>query len=253
MTSGALPLIGITADVSGASAEFTQTTKDSTLFLPGRYLAAIERAGAVPLVLPAYPAKAAIRRLLGVLNGVVLSGGNFDIHPRYYGEKPMAELGVVKPTRTEFELEIATAAMDRDLPVLGICGGAQAINVSLGGSLYQDIAAQLGENGAHEHTSKNADGGHAIRIEPGTRLFDIVRRSRVEVNTSHHQAIKRLGRGLVVNAVADDGVIEGIESARHGFVLGVQWHPEALAPRRSLGRRLFSAFVAFCKQRSRMR
>src|SRR6185503_176629 len=137
---------------------------------------------------------------------------DFDIHPRYYGERAIRELGEIKAARTEFELEIFGAALKRDLPVLGICGGAQAINVALGGSLYQDIAAQLGSTGAYEHTSKNPHGGHGIRVTPGTRLFDIVKRLKLKVNTRHHQAIKRPGRGLIVSAVAEDGVIEGIES-----------------------------------------
>ena len=247
MSNGATPLIGITADVSSASA--SHKFKDSTLFLPERYLAAIERAGAIPVVLPANRRKSAVRRILGVLNGLVLSGGNFDIHPRYYGERPIKELGEIKAARTEFELEITHAALKRDLPILGICGGAQAINVALGGSLYQDITAQLAQAGADEHSSKNPESGHPIHVEHGTRLFTIIQRSTLKVNTSHHQAVKRVGRGLIVNALADDGVIEGIESAEHSFVLGVQWHPEVLAPRRQHQRRIFSSFVAFCKTR----
>ena len=247
------PLIGITADTSGASNRFSDRLKDSTLFLPERYLAAVERAGAIPIVLPANRTKSAIGRLLGMLSGLVLSGGDFDIHPRHYGERPIKELGEIKAARTEFELEIARAALKRDLPILGICGGAQAINVALGGSLYQDIAAQLESAGAYEHTSKNSSGGHPIRITAGTRLFDIVKRSSLNVNTRHHQAIKRLGRGLTVNAVAGDGVIEGIESTVHRFVLGLQWHPEILAPRQLPQRRIFSAFVELCSRHSRSR
>lgn len=219
------------------------------MFLPERYLAAIERAGAIPIVLPAYRSPSTVRRLLEVLNGLVLSGGNFDIHPRYYGEKPIKELGEIKAARTEFELEITSAALKRDLPLLGICGGAQAINVALGGSLHQDIGAQLPDAGPHERGSKGGSSGHPIHVSAGTRLFSIVERSSLAVNSSHHQAVKRLGRGLIINAVAEDGVIEGIESTRHDFVLGVQWHPEVLAPRQRLQRRIFSSFVAICKQR----
>ena len=249
MTSGKPPLIGITADISSPS----NSTKDTTLFLPRRYLAAIERAGAVPVVLSANRTQSAVRHLLRMLNGLVLSGGNFDIHPRYYGERAIRELGEIKNARTDFELEMTDKALKEDLPILGICGGAQAINVVLGGSLYQDIGAQLSGAGAYEHSSKNPNGGHSIQVEPGTHLFDIVRRSRFKVNTSHHQAVKRLGRGLIVNAVADDGVIEGIESTEHGFVLGVQWHPEVLAPRQQHQHRIFSSFAAFCRKRLRSR
>ena len=253
MTGGTLPLIGITADVSRVAARASPRTNDTTVFLPQRYLAAIEGVGAVPVILPSNRTKSVVRQLLSILNGLVLSGGNFDIHPRYYGESPIRELGEIKHARTDFELEITVQALKQDLPVLGICGGAQAINVALGGSLYQDISAQLADTGAGDHSSKNLNGGHSIHVEAGTRLSDIVKRSSFKVNTSHHQAVKRLGRGLIVNAVADDGVIEGIESTKHGFVLGVQWHPEVLAPRQQHQHRIFASFAAFCKNRLRTR
>jgi putative glutamine amidotransferase len=242
-------LIGITADLSGASVG----SREPVVFLPERYRAAIERADALPVVLPANSKRSTIRRLLNVLDGLVLSGGNFDIHPRYYGERPIRELGEIKQTRTEFELEITDAALKRDLPILGICGGAQAINVAFGGSLYQDISTQLAAAGARDHSSKNPDGGHSVHIERRTRLFTILKTSRLTVNTRHHQAVKRAGRGLIVNAVADDGVIEGIESTEHSFVLGVQWHPELLAPRHRHQHRIFTSFVASCKNRVRAR
>ncbi|MGH7793844.1 MAG: gamma-glutamyl-gamma-aminobutyrate hydrolase family protein [Candidatus Binatia bacterium] len=256
MTSGAPPLIGVTADVSGASgasADGAKRPKDATLFLPQRYLTAIARAGAIAVVVSGPQVKSALRHMITRLNGLVLSGGHFDIHPRYYGERPIKELGEIKAARTEFELEMTAAALRRNLPVLGICGGAQAINVALGGSLYQDIATQLPGAGAHECRAQPHALDHPIRIETGTRLFKILGRQNLRVNTTHHQAVKQLGRGLIVNAVAADGVIEGIESTEHSFVLGVQWHPEVLAPRRRIHRRLFSSFVALCNQRLRAR
>jgi putative glutamine amidotransferase len=251
MTRGAPSLIGVTADVSSASVHAAKGPQDFTLFLPQRYLTAIARAGAIPVVVSAPQVKSALRHLVSRLNGLVLSGGNFDIHPRYYGEKPIKELGEIKAARTEFELEMTAAALSRDLPVLGICGGAQAINVALGGSLYQDIASQVPGAAAHERGARPYPINHRIRIETGTRLFRIVGRQKLTVNTSHHQAVKQLGRGLIINAVAADGVIEGIESTEHSFVLGVQWHPEVLAPRRKLHRRLFSSFVALCNKQRR--
>jgi putative glutamine amidotransferase len=216
--------------------------------LPQRYLTAIARAGAVPVVVFLPQIKAVLRHLLSRLDGLVVSGGNFDIHPRYYGERPIRQLGAVKADRTEFELEITAAALERDLPVLGICGGAQAINVISGGSLYQDIATQIPDAGAHERGGRLPPPKHRIRIQTGTKLFGILRHEELTVNTSHHQSVKQLGRGLMVNAIAADGVIEGVESTEHRFVLGVQWHPEVAAARRSVQRRLFSAFVAECQR-----
>ena len=249
MTRGVPPLIGVTADISGGSADGAKSPKDATLLLPQRYLTAIVRAGAIPVVVSAPQAKSSLRQITTRLNGLVLSGGNFDIHPRYYGERPIRQLGEIKAARTEFELEMTAAALRRNLPILGICGGAQAINVALGGSLYQDIATQLPAAAAHERGGQPHAVDHPIRIEAGTRLFKILKRRNLRVNTTHHQAVKQLGRGLIINAVAADGVIEGIESTEHSFVLGVQWHPEVLAPRRKIHRRLFSSFVALCSQR----
>jgi putative glutamine amidotransferase len=237
------PVIGITADI----AEPRKASHEPTLFLPERYLRAVAGDGALPVILPPIARPAAIRRALSLLDGLVVSGGNFDIHPSYYGEKPIKEMGIVKASRTEFELEIADAALRSDLPVLGLCGGEQALNVVLGGSLIQDIAAQVPNAKEHEQSEKKSYGGHCVEIAAGTRLHRIVRRRRLEVNTSHHQAVKKLGKGLIVDAVADDGIIEGIESTRHAFVLGVQWHPEVLAPKRQAHRRIFSAFIAACK------
>src|SRR5262245_93406 len=243
------PLIGITADVLESSRGNAKTFSEPTLFLGHRYCRAVEAAGAIPLILPASSSRTALPRLLGSLDGLVISGGNFDIHPCYFGEKPIEQLGVIKSERTEFELELTSEALKRDMPILGICGGAQAINVALGGSLYQDIAVQLPHAGEHQQSAKKLIGGHRVRIPIGTRLHAIVQRQTLEVNTTHHQAVKELGRNLAINAVADDGVIEGIESTQHRFVLGLQWHPEALAPRQPLQRRIFAAFAKVCKTR----
>jgi putative glutamine amidotransferase len=236
------PVVGITADFAEAKAK-----SEPTLFLAQRYYRAVEQAGAAPIVLPALASIMAMRQALGLLDGLLISGGGFDIHPSYYGEKPIRQLGAIKAERTEFELDIADAALQRDLPILGICGGEQALNVVLGGALYQDIAAQLPSAIEHEQGEKKSYGGHRVRIPDGTRLRAIVQRASLEVNTTHHQSVSRLGKGLIVNAVADDGVIEGIESTRHRFVIGVQWHPEVLAPRRQGHRRILDAFVAACK------
>lgn len=250
MTAASLPLVGVTADVVEPDGKRAGGFGEPTLFLAERYCRAVQAAGAIPLILPASISAKAIHRLLDRLDGVVISGGNFDIHPSYFGEKPIRQLGAIKSERTEFELELTDAALKKDLPVLGICGGAQAINVALGGSLYQDIAAQLPHASEHQQSAKKHIGGHRIQVRPGTRLHAILRTQSLEVNTTHHQAVKKLGRHLIVDAIAGDGVIEGIESTRHRFVLGVQWHPEALAPRRPVQRRIFAAFVTACRKRT---
>jgi putative glutamine amidotransferase len=242
------PLIGITADLLARKFD-ANVKQEPALFLPQRYCRAVERAGGLPLILPCTSAAAAIGRVLERLDGLLISGGNFDIHPSYYGEEPDQRLGEIKPERTEFELELVGLALKRDLPLLGICGGAQAINVALGGTLYQDIATQVPHASQHEQSVRRDTGGHRVQIHPGTQLGRIMRCRIVEANTTHHQAVKAIGRGLVINATAEDGMIEGIESPGHTFALGVQWHPELLAPKDVHHDRIFSSFVSACKAR----
>jgi putative glutamine amidotransferase len=239
------PLIGITPDVgktSGGRAE-------PLIVLQERYARAVEDAGGLPFVLSVTASPSQVRNVLDRLDGIILSGGNFDIHPRFYGEEALENLGQVKEERTQFELELLSQALKRDLPVLGVCAGAQTINVALGGSLYQDIATQLRGAGEHQQGNLKEHGGHKITIREGTNLMRIVRRKSLEVNTTHHQAVKKLGKGLIVNATAEDGVVEGIESEKHAFVLGVQWHPEFLTQRDGSQKKIFAAFVSACKPR----
>jgi putative glutamine amidotransferase len=246
MKRRSLPWIGVTSDSSESQAEESTGKSEPNLFLPRRYARAVEAAGGLPVILPPSTSPTTLRELVNRLDGILISGGDFDIHPSFYGEKPIEALGKLKPERTEFELELTVLALKRELPVLGICGGAQAINVALGGALYQDIATQCAHHRNHQQGAQKEIGGHRVRIEPDTRLRQIVRRQDLEVNTTHHQAVKRLGKGLVVNATAEDGLIEGIESSNHSFLLGVQWHPEVLAPRYLSHRRIFSFFVSIC-------
>ncbi len=246
-------LIGITADISEAPQRRFPASDEPTIFLPRRYNRAVEMSGGIPLLLPFTASRALMRQYIGRLDGLVISGGAFDIHPSYYNEKPIKKIGAIKEERTEFELELTHLALKRDLPLLGICGGAQAINVVLGGSLYQDIATQAPHAYQHEQRAKKEIGGHKVTIERGTKLAEILRRRTLEVNTTHHQAVKAIGTGLVVNATAEDGLIEGIESSRHSFVLGVQWHPEVLAPKHVAQRRIFSFFIDSCRRPHRAR
>jgi putative glutamine amidotransferase len=244
------PVIGITADFAAATDPRLAPRQEPTIFLHQRYCREVEKAGGLAIILPPTNSMSAADRYLEQLTGLIISGGNFDIDPRYYGEPPIEQLGALVHQRTEFELKLARRALRRDLPILGICGGAQAINVAMGGSLYQDIGAQLPHAGEHQLSAEKEHGGHRIRIQPETLLAKAIGRGSVEVNTTHHQAIKALGKGLAVNAISEDGLIEGVESVRHSFVLGVQWHPEVLAPRRADQRRIFSLFVSACKHRS---
>jgi putative glutamine amidotransferase len=251
VTASRAPVIGITADLSGVPAKGTNSGQELTLFLPQRYCRAIQEVGGIPLILPPIASRNGLRRIMQGLDAILISGGNFDIHPRYYGEKPIRALGLIREERTKFELELVDLALKRNLPLLGICGGAQAINVALGGSLYQDIATQLPNATSHKQGVKKDKGGHQIMIHPGTRLRQIVQKPTMEVNTTHHQAVRKVGKGLAINATAEDGLIEGLESSNHRFVLGVQWHPEVLVNRDPSERRIFSAFISAARHSHR--
>lgn len=241
------PLIGITPDSVSSRARAPGVKREPLIVLQERYARAVLEAGGVPLILPISSSRMVLRQISDRLDGILISGGNFDIHPRLYREEPMETLGQIKEERTRFELGLISLALERDLPVLGVCGGAQAINIALGGSLYQDIADQIPNAGEHQQGTLKERGGHRIKIHEGTKLKRIVGRDNIEVNTTHHQAVKKPGRGLIVNATAEDGVIEGIESQGHSFVLGVQWHPEFLTHRDILQRKIFAAFISSCR------
>jgi putative glutamine amidotransferase len=243
--SKGIPLIGITPDV-GAEARPGKKA-EPLIVLQERYARAIQDAGAVPLVLPVMPALASMRKVVESLDGIVISGGNFDINPRLYGEEPIKAMRNILEERTQFELGLIDLALERDMPILGVCGGAQAINVGLGGSLYQDITSQVAGAAQHERGSVKDIGGHAVTIVKGTKLRKIVGCESMEVNTTHHQSVKKLGKGLIVNAATEDRVIEGIESRERTFVLGVQWHPEFLVHKDRAQQKIFSALVFACK------
>jgi putative glutamine amidotransferase len=235
------PLVGITPDVAASP-----RAREPLIIIQERYARAVEAAGAIPLVLPVLPSSTSMRAMIENLDGLVVSGGNFDIHPRFYSEKPIRSLGEIKQERTEFELGLIGLALKRDMPLLGICGGAQAINVAQGGSLYQDIDAQRPGRIEHQRSELKDRGGHEVAIHDKTKLRKIVGKSRLVVNTTHHQAVKQPGKNLLVDATAEDGIVEGIESTVHRFVIGVQWHPEFLIHRDAAQRKIFAAFVQAC-------
>ena len=238
----AKPVIGITPDYNSGDQE-TEGSREPTLFLRARYMQAIEAMGGVPLILPVTASKEIQEALLSKIQGLLMTGSGPDIDPALYGETQQFRFKKMSPERAGSELALVRTALEADLPVLGICGGAQLMNVAFGGSLYQDIASQIA--GALDHRQKTAatEPAHSVAITPGTRLHAILKTDRLQVNSSHHQATKTAGTDLVINAKAEDGVIEGLESPRHRFALGVQWHPEFMYARDEASRKILSAFL----------
>lgn len=193
------------------------------------YADAVLRAGGIPLLAPYTDDAEALDALIEGADALVLSGGDFDVDPALFGEAPHEKLGTLKPERTAFERALLERALARGLPVLGVCGGMQLMNVLRpGGTLYQDIQSQL--EGALEHQQPNPkrEPGHEVQIVEGTKLAAILGKAPLGVNSTHHQAIRALGEGLVESAVAPDGIVEAFEDPSLPFFVGVQWHPEAM-------------------------
>jgi putative glutamine amidotransferase len=232
----AAPLIGVTTSITvGKSPE--------RAYVNSTYLRAVQQAGGVPVALPPQLEPEALGRLAEALHGLLLTGGG-DLDPGLFGEAPHPTLYDVAPSRDALEIAAIRAAMGRRRPVLAICRGIQTLNVALGGSLYQDVGTDLGTQIQHSQPEPRDQPTHVVKMEPGSRLADILGTEELEVNSMHHQAVKRLGAGLRPVAWAPDQIIEGVEGEdRSRFVVGVQWHPEELVGRSEAARRLFAALV----------
>jgi putative glutamine amidotransferase len=193
------------------------------------YIHAVQLAGGLPLMIPLSRDPDMLEDYFSNMDGLLLPGG-MDVDPAHYGEEPHRRLKEVDPVRDETELFLARRALQEDKPVFGVCRGQQLLNVAAGGSLFQDIGSQA-SNEVLLHFQDFAEEwpSHSVEVRPDTMLFQIVQQPTVRVNSYHHQAVKRLAPGFRVSATAPDGVVEGIESTRHMFALGVQWHPELLA------------------------
>lgn len=231
------PLIGVTLGDGDAP---------SLHALRADYLRSVEQAGAIPVALPPLP-PADVSPLLDRLDGVLLSGG-VDVDPCLYGEAPHPKLGRVNRRRDDFELALTREALQRDLPILAICRGHQVLNVATGGTLLQDIASTI--EGAMQHEGRGARWRrqHSVGVRCPSRLHEILGTDTLSVNSIHHQALGRLGEGLVVSATCpDDGVVEGVEMPGRRFVVGVQWHPESFWNRSDSFQSLFDAHVAACR------
>ena len=237
------PLIGVTTS-EVRKAETVEPTPEGEpprheMALGLTYVRAVEAAGGLPVVIPPLDLDA-IEPLLDRLSGICLSGGP-DLHPQAYGAEPDEHLGPTWPDLDRFELAIAGRADARGIPVLAICRGTQALNVVRGGTLVQHLPDQGGEV-QHRQRIPGDQGSHPVRIDPDSRLATTIDAGQTLVNSFHHQAIERLGDGLVATAWAEDGTIEAVEDPAREFLIGVQWHAELLTDRTE-EELLFRSFV----------
>ena len=245
------PLIGVTTSEVRIAEQVDQTPQGEPprreMALGLTYLRAVELAGGLPVVIPPLDL-GAVEPLLDRFGGVCLSGGP-DLDPAAYHARRHPQLGPVEPELDTFELELARRADARGLPILAICRGLQALNVSRGGTLHQHLPDRPGTSVEHRQKAPGDQSTHPVEIAAGSRLARLMGRRRVRVNSFHHQAVDRLGAGLRAVAWAPDGVIEGIEAPGREFVVGVQWHAETLVARRD-NMALFEGLVAAAARHS---
>lgn len=232
------PIIGITSDV-----------EPKTHKLQNTYIQAIIASGGIPFIIPT-GVETDIGQITSVIDGLLVSGGG-DINPLEFNEEPIPRLGDVTPERDSMELELVRQMLSLDKPILGICRGHQVLNVALGGTIYQDINSQIATPLLqHNQNAKRDHQSHTVNVVKDTLLASITSSEKILVNSFHHQSVKDIPSPLIVSGQASDGVTEAIESTKHHFVLGVQWHPEALLHKEDqVSDRLFKAYINACLER----
>ncbi|MDO6354200.1 gamma-glutamyl-gamma-aminobutyrate hydrolase family protein [Caloramator sp. CAR-1] len=237
------PLIGITADYM-ISQEGLYTGQER-FYIAKDYIDAVLESGGIPVIVPIINKESDLLQIIDQLDGIILSGGH-DVNPIYYGEEPSKHVGFTYTPRDLYELFIVKAAIEKDMPILGISRGQQIMVVAFGGKLYQDISQNIGAYINHMQRANINDIGHYINIIPGTRLYKIFDTDRVLVNSFHHQAAKEVPSNFIVSATSSDGVVEAIEHKTKP-IMAVQWHPEMMTKKHPIMLRLFEEFINWCK------
>lgn len=228
-----MPVIGVTA---------SRDDRGTTLSIGREYLESVLEAGGLPLIVPYVEDAESIRSIADRIDGLLLTGGG-DIDPAWFGEEPIPGLGWIDPERDRLEISLTRRMLEENKPILAICRGCQILNVAAGGDMFQDLYQQREDLLQHQQKAPRSHLSHSVQVAEGSLLHRIAGSSAIRVNSFHHQAVRAVAPGFIACATAKDGVIEGVESVRHPFVLGVQWHPEHLAEIDAVSRRLFEAFV----------
>ena len=246
------PLIGITAKLSFDDNIGVITNlgckNQSWLLLPNDYVSSVEQLGGIPIIIPIINDYKTSFSIIEKIDGIIFSGGN-DVNPKYYNEEAEFEYKNLVDKLDELEVNLyKKVLLETSMPILGICRGLQLINIAHGGSLFQEM--RMGEYPKHTYSKEPLSKdvlAHDVSIKEDSLLFKIVEEKNILTNSFHHQSIKKIGEGLRINAISEDGIVEGIEGIEDRFLLGVQWHPEMLAPNDSANdiysRRIFEYFI----------
>lgn len=254
------PVIGIIVDLEEDNKGYSRYPWYA---LRKNYSDCIAECGGIPVLLPYSLLDDVLSIYIDMIDGLMITGGGFDIDPNLYNEPNLYPNDTnFRPSRTEFEKQMLRKALEKKIAVLGICGGMQLINVAFGGTLYQHLPGQWPSNIKHSKDS-NTSGymgvndisssqstsllEHMISLNSSSKLYEIVGNTCYKVNTSHHQAVKEVGKDLIINARAEDGLIEGIEAANFPFIIGVQWHPEFLSSPEDTA--IITGFINNCKHK----
>jgi len=238
------PIIGVVGSFRRFNKLDDHTSEYHYVYHP--YINAIHQAGGVPVIIPVGLEGRFPNHVIDIINGLLLIGGG-DIDPNLYGDLLTSKLMFVEPKKDRTEIDIFNLAFNKNIPVLGICRGIQLMNVALDGTLYQDILSQVRMAIAHKPEIPSGEPSHTVRIEQDSKLYKALGESEIWVNSSHHQAIKLFGKGLICTAKATDGIVEAVEHPNKKWVIGVQWHPELLFENDKIQAKLFKAFVDACK------
>ena len=234
-----LPVIGLLAEIDDECAARVMRS----------YAEAIEDNGALPLLLPYIENDEAVDRFIDVCDGFLFTGG-VDVEPRKYGEETHPKCGTIRLFRDDLELRVAERVLKTNKPIMGICRGIQLLNVALGGKLYQDIPSEIPSDIQHAQSEPKTSPSHSVNVIEGTPLHALAGKTRMVANSFHHQAISKLGEGLEVMALADDGIIEAAYLPGERYFRAYQWHPERLFEIDEDNRAIFVDFINAAKNKA---
>jgi putative glutamine amidotransferase len=233
------PLIGLAAQIDPAK---------NRQYLSRDYTEAVLGSGGIPIIIPLISDPATIKEMAEYLDGILLTGSAGDVDPRHYGSARHDRCGPIHPLRDQTDMLLVEFSRRNKTPLLAICYGVQSLNVSMGGTLIQDIPSEVGSSVQHNRPSQSGEPSHEIEIEGGSSLEIAAGAARIRVNSTHHQGVKHLGQGLKPIACAQDGIVEAVVGTDEGlWILGVQWHPEKCYANDRFSRKIFDLFISECR------